>query len=299
LDVYLPYPFRLPEGVFGILGAYFMKNYSLSPPSFQEYIFSWWTQHRRDLPWRKTHDPYKILVSEMMLQQTQVQRVIPKYFDFIRKYPDIESLAQSKTSDIIIAWKGLGYNRRAVYLKRSAEKIHTQYNGVFPENEKDLKSLPGVGDYTARAVLVFAYKWDIGLVDTNIRKIITQYFFKGSKQKESVIRDFADTLVPRGKSWEWHQALMDYGALELGKNSIRIKTHDTKLSTVPFKETNRFLRGKILDLLRVTSISRMEVIQYCQKNYGKTDESINNALKGMIRDNLIESSHGRLRLPAQ
>ena len=180
---------------------------------FQAYIFAWWKTHRRDLPWRHTHDPYKILVSEVMLQQTQVSRVLPKYREFIQAYPTVKDLARASNSDVLKIWKGMGYNRRALYLKKAAEI------GEFPKSEGELVKLPGLGTYTARAILVFAYRKNVAMVDTNIRQIITHFFFHDAPQKDKIIQNIADQLVPKGKSWEWHQALMDYGALALEKKS--------------------------------------------------------------------------------
>ncbi len=117
-----------------------MEHFS-SPADFQTHIFSWWETHKRDLPWRHTSDPYRILVSEMMLQQTQVSRVVEKYREFLRIFPDINSLAHASTADVIRAWKGLGYNRRAVYLKRAAEVLMNIHNGILPETENDLKKI--------------------------------------------------------------------------------------------------------------------------------------------------------------
>ena len=190
-----------------------MKIKTKQIKEFQLAIFSWWKLHKRDLPWRHTRDPYKILVSEVMLQQTQVSRVLPKYIEFIKQFPAVNELAQSSGAEVLRIWKGMGYNRRALYLQKAAQEIVHSYKGIFPKRESLLTKLPGVGTYTARAILVFAYKQDVAMVDTNIRQIITHFFFEDISQKPSVIQEVADKLVPPGKSWEWHQALMDYGAL--------------------------------------------------------------------------------------
>jgi A/G-specific adenine glycosylase len=242
---------------------------------FQKYIFHWWKFHKRDLPWRHTHDPYKILVSEVMLQQTQVLRVIPKYREFIQRYPTANSLAKASTADILRIWKGMGYNRRALYLKKAAEI------GKFPKNEKKLANLPGIGKYTARAILVFAYKQDVSLVDTNIRQIITHFFFQDTPQKESVIADMADKLLPRGKSWDWHQALMDYGSSELKKNSRIIKKQKK------FIGSNRYFRGKLMDILRKGPVREHTIV----KDFSQS------IIEGLEKDGLIMRSHGNVLLP--
>ena len=143
---------------------------------FQIHILDWYTKYQRDLPWRKTRDPYKILISEIMLQQTQVSRVIPKYESWIQKFPTVESLANARVSDVLKFWSGLGYNRRALNLKKTAEIIMRDFEGKFPQDEKLLRSLPGIGIYTSRAVLCFAFDHQIAVVDTNIKKVILTQF---------------------------------------------------------------------------------------------------------------------------
>ena len=236
--------------------------------TFQDFIFLWWEQHKRDLPWRHTHDPYKILVSEVMLQQTQVRRVIPKYAEFIEAYPTANDLARATTADVLRAWKGMGYNRRALYLKRAAE--------IGREGK-----LPGVGKYTACAIGVFAYKKNIACVDTNIRRIITHFFFADTPQKESVIQSVADQLLPKGKSWEWHQALMDYGSLELPKIPGIVKKQKK------FKNSNRYYRGRIVDLLRNSSVKEAVLL----KDFSPS------IIDGLLRDGLIVRKNGLLALP--
>ena len=245
---------------------------------FQHQIFDWWELNKRDLPWRHTDDPYKILVSEVMLQQTQVSRVLAKYDEFIKVFPTISSLAIASTADVLKIWKGMGYNRRALYLKKAAMM------GEIPDSEEALLKLPGVGKYTARAILIFAYKQHIAAVDTNIRKIITHFFFHDTPQKEKIIQDVADKLVPIGKSWEWHQALMDYGSVEMPK--LHIKKIRTKKS-MPFKHTNRYFRGRIIDRLRENAISEIVLL----KDF--TAKTIN----GLIKDGLVERKNGVLQLP--
>lgn len=240
-----------------------------SPSKFQDFIFSWWKDHRRDLPWRRTHDPYKILISEVMLQQTQVGRVLPKYAEFIEAFPNISTLANASPADVLRAWKGMGYNRRALYLKKITS---------IPKTEKELMKLPGIGRYTARAILVFAFKKDIALIDTNIRKIITHFFFHDTPQKESRIQEVADWLLPKGKSWEWHQALMDYGASHLWSNLNKKQK--------PFKNSNRYFRGRVIDMLRDKAMA--------EKELNVKPEII----EGLIRDGLVvRSRDNMLHLP--
>lgn len=251
---------------------------------FQTFIFSWWKKNKRDLPWRHTHDPYKIMVSEVMLQQTQVFRVIPKYAEFIEAWPNVQSLAKASTADVLRMWKGMGYNRRALYLKKAAEI------GKFPNIESELIKLPGLGKYTARAILVFAYKKNVAMVDTNVRKIITHFFFDDKPQKESVIQKKADSLVPKGKSWEWHQALMDYGAL------VKLPWQNKK-KTIPFKESNRFFRGRVIDVLREGPMNETALIENFAQIYDRSEDFLKKILLVLEKDMLIVRKKGILDLP--
>ncbi|MFC1626754.1 Fe-S cluster assembly protein HesB [Patescibacteria group bacterium] len=260
---------------------------------FQSKIFDWWVDHKRDLPWRDTHDPYYIFVSEMMLQQTQVSRVIEKYQYFIRKYPLITDIAMVSLGDVIKEWQGLGYNRRAKYLKETCTKVVHSYNGIFPKDEDILCTLPGVGTYTARAIMVFSYKIDIAMIDTNIRQIITHYFYDNKLQKESDIQNVAEQILPIGKSWEWHQALMDFSA----QNSFSIQKNVSKKS-MPFKNTKRFYRGRIIDRLRKGKCKEKVLSKEYSKLYTKTKKYHMQIIEDLEHEGLIKrSSNGIISLP--
>lgn len=246
-------------------------------------IFSWWEDHRRILPWRQTRDPYRIFVSEIMLQQTQVLRVIPKYAELVEAYPTIKDLAQASAADVLRMWKGMGYNRRALYLHRAAQVIVETYRGKFPISEQLLSKLPGVGTYTARAILVFAYEKDIAMVDTNIRQIITHFFFKGHPQKEKLIQAVADQLLPKGKSWAWHQALMDYGAIALPRN----RPEQRRGTSIPFRESNRYYRGRVVDALREGPKSEQELSAIAKRSI----------IDSLRRDGLIVRKEAMFTLP--
>lgn len=260
-------------------------------------IFLWWKTHRRDLPWRHTHDPYKIFVSEVMLQQTQVLRVLPKYVEFIEAFPTVQELAKASPAQVLRAWKGMGYNRRALYLRKAAQIIAQDYDGKFPKDEKLLAKLPGLGIYTARAVLVFAYKQDVSLVDTNIRQIITHFFFDDIPQPEKVIEDMAGQLLPKGKSWEWHQALMDFGALRLRSGQVKkLKVHKV-VKSKPFKESSRFYRGRIIDWLREGDIRERVLITELTKRYAKPPEFIQSLINDLMKEGLVERNGVYIGLP--
>ncbi len=258
--------------------------------NFQNKIFSWWHENRRDLPWRHTRDPYRIFVSEVMLQQTQVDRVLPKYDEFLYFFPDVYSLARATPAQVLKVWKGMGYNRRALYIRKSARLVVEKYQGL-------LTKLPGVGTYTARAILVFAFGQSVPLVDTNIRKIVTHYFFRDKPQKEKVIEQVAAQLIPDNKPWEWHQALMDYAALEL--RNIRINKYaNLQMNKIPFKQSNRFYRGRMIDQLREGSMGETKLLEYFTKQYGKPKDFLRFIIQGLEADGLIDRTKSNvLRLP--
>ena len=226
--------------------------------SFQKEILTWYAQHQRDLPWRKTRNPYHIVVSEIMLQQTQVTRVIPKFENWLRTFPTVSDLANAPTADVLALWSGLGYNRRALNLKRTAQIVTEKHNGEFPQTEKDLLALPGIGTYTARALLCFAFDHQVAVVDTNVKKVIlTQLagekppglsLHDGNLSGAPAITDkeiqaLAEQILPQGKAYEWNQALMDYSSAVLKNEKIPIPKQSK------FKGSRRYYRGRVLKVL--------------------------------------------------
>jgi A/G-specific adenine glycosylase len=183
---------------------------------FQRRLLSWYAAHRRDLPWRRTGDPYHILVSEIMLQQTQVHRVLPKYREFLARYPDFESLARARTAEVKRVWYPLGYNIRPVRLQGIARETLARYDGRLPDDERALRSMTGIGRYTAGAILAFAYGRPAALVDTNVRRVLGRVFLggerRGAPRGQKAIWDLAAALVPRRRAYDYNQALMDFGA---------------------------------------------------------------------------------------
>ena len=177
-------------------------------------LLGWFKEHARDLPWRRTRDPYAILVSEVMLQQTQVDRVLPYYTRFLERFPTVEDLAAAATSDVIRIWSGLGYNRRAVNLQRAARAVVDELGGSFPDDPADLKKLPGIGAYTAGAIAAFAHERDVAFLDTNMRRVISRVIFGTESARESDALEAANALVPPGHGWTWNQALIEFGALQ-------------------------------------------------------------------------------------
>jgi len=173
-------------------------------------ILDWGRPRLRDLPWRKSRDPWSVLVAEVMLQQTQVGRVLPRWSQFLSRFPDPGSCAAAPVAELIKEWSGLGYNRRAVNLHRCAFQLVTVHGGNLPDDLDELLKLPGVGPYIARAVLVFAFERNFAVVDTNVTRILKRH--EGRRFKSAEVQELADDLLPHGESWIWNQVLLDFGA---------------------------------------------------------------------------------------
>ena len=222
-----------------------------SAKRFQKRILDFHKKHgRHELPWRQTTDPYLILVSELMLQQTQVERVIPKYNTFITIFPNVESLADAPLGDVLRLWSGLGYNKRARFLHQAARDVQNIFNGNFPQTFEDLKKLSGVGPYTAGALMTFAFNLPTPMIETNIRSVYIHEFFKSFDEvTDAELWPYIESTLYRENPREWYAALMDYGAhiKKTTKNPSRKSRHHTKQT--PFKGSLREVRGKILPSL--------------------------------------------------
>ncbi|MET0666549.1 MAG: A/G-specific adenine glycosylase [Acidimicrobiales bacterium] len=182
----------------------------MPPPLIASGVLDWWDGDRRDLPWRRTRDPWAVLVSEVMLQQTQVDRVIPKWTAFLDRFPDPARCAAAPVGAVIEAWAGLGYNRRGVALHQCARVVVDEHDGRLPMDLPALVALPGIGPYTARAVLAFAGERDVAVVDTNVARVLARQAGRPLRLVE--VQADADALVPSGQGWAWNQAMLDLGA---------------------------------------------------------------------------------------
>ncbi len=262
--------------------------------SFQKLILNYYRKQGRKLPWRKTSNPYYILVSEIMLQQTQVERVIEKYTEFISRFPDVGSLAQAPQHSVIRSWQGLGYNRRAIALKKSAEEIEKKFKGTLPRNYEELLSLPGVGPSTASAVCVFAYNQPRVFIETNIRAVFIHYFFSGVREvKDDDILAVVGKTLYRKNPRRWYNALMDQGVLlkKLYPNPGRKSAHYNKQS--PFKDSDRQIRGQILKILiGSTKCTEDQLLQIL----GKDERRVKKILEQLYKEGFIQKKRKHLYL---
>jgi len=181
--------------------------------AFQRRLLAWYRRSRRDLPWRRTRNPYHVLVSEIMLQQTQVARVVPKYREWLTRYPSIEALARAGAREVREAWYPLGYNARPLRLRDIARAALRRHRGRIPQTREELLALKGIGPYTAGAVLSFAFGRDEPVLDTNVRRVLRRVFLgEAARPADRALWDLAAALLPRGRAYDFNQALMDLGA---------------------------------------------------------------------------------------
>lgn len=225
---------------------------------FQEIVWNYYREHARQMPWRDEPTPYNVVVSEFMLQQTQVDRVRPKFEAWVEKWPDFASLAAASTEDVLRLWKGLGYNRRALRLQAVARRVHVDYDGNLPSDVEVLKTYSGIGPGTAGAIVAYAFNQPVVFIETNIRRVFLHHFFgdrEGVTDKEILpfIAEAVDGEHPR----EWYWALMDYGTFLKTQvvNPNRRSKHYTRQSK--FEGSNRQLRGLILERVLETGYLRL------------------------------------------
>lgn len=248
----------------------------------QQKIMDWWSINARDLPWRNDSTPYEVLVSEVMLQQTQANRVIPKYEEFLKEYPTLERLAVAETKQLLKVWSGLGYNRRALWLRDAAREIVRL--GAFPREVKTLRALKGIGEYTSRSILIFAFNDDIAAVDTNIRRVLIASHLADETMSKTEVQRIAEVLLLRGRSRDWHNALMDYGAMVLTAGVTGI----APLSRQPcFKGSSREIRGAIVRALtRTESMTANQL--YSQMGLECDKSMMNSILQQLVSEGLVE-----------
>lgn len=259
----------------------------MSPKEFQKIVYEYYKTHgRHSLPWRKTNDPYKILVSEIMLQQTQVDRVVPKFQSFIKKFPTVRVLAKASLHDVLLLWQGLGYNRRALYLKRAAESIAKEHKGIFPKTVEALEALPGIGHYTARAVCTFAYNQPNVFIETNIRTVYIHHFFPKKKKVADIeLLPLIEKTLDTKNSRLWYAALMDYGSMlkkTIQNPSRRSRSH---IKQSKFKGSLREARGKILRYITEQERVLARTLPRIFKDLER--EKVTQALQSLIHEEMI------------
>jgi A/G-specific adenine glycosylase len=275
-------------------------------PLDSDAILDWYAARRRDLPWRRTRDPYRILVSEVMLQQTQVARVVPYYEAFLERFPTEAALADAPAADVLRAWSGLGYNRRALALQAAARLVARD---GWPADATGLLALPGVGPYTAAAVASFAFDEQVAAVDTNVRRVVER--IDGRARRPAELAERATALLPAGRAAEWNQAMMELGATVCRgraaaceecpvvpcasrgrplERALPLALADRARGAQPrerFEETDRFVRGRIVAALAAGQPlpQRIEAAR------------IERALTSLERDGLVVRESGEVRLP--
>jgi A/G-specific adenine glycosylase len=294
-------------------------------------LLAWYRrQGRSELPWRTTRDPYYTLVSEFMLQQTQVDRVVPKFAAFVARFPDVASLAAASTADVLRAWKGLGYNSRAVRLKQAAEAVCERFGGRMPSDAGLLRELPGIGPYTAAAIRAFAFDLDDAPMDTNIRRIVHRLCFGieyPPKASAGELDARAQALAPAGEAHDWNSALMDLGATLCSARAPKclLCPLQTECVAAPvdaaaleaaraacakprspqnalrFEDTARYARGRIVDRLRElppgTAISLLDLHREVEPLLpGRGIQDIDDLVGALERDGLVARSGERIAL---
>jgi A/G-specific adenine glycosylase len=253
----------------------------------QRRLLRWYRRYgRHNLPWRKQPTPYRVLVAEVMLQQTQVSRVAPKYRAFLRRYPSFRALARAGTRELLALWSGLGYNRRALLLRECARCVVREYGGRLPTEERTLRALPGIGPYTARAINVFARNRDEVCVDTNVRRVLTHELKLPLTLRPRALEAAAQRLLPRGRSRQWHNALMDYGASVATSRVVGLRP---RMRQGRFLGSSRYYRGQALKLVlrqRILTVGQLA------RALGLTSHQGEGIVASLVHDGLV-ARHGR------
>jgi A/G-specific adenine glycosylase len=261
---------------------------------FRSIIFHYYFSHRREFPWRENITPYRVFISEVMLQQTQTNRVVPKFIDFTTQFPDFQTLAEADFSEVLRVWKGLGYNRRARYLQEAAEMVTDQFGGELPDDPGQLLALPGIGPATAASICTFAFNTPHAFIETNIRTVYIHFFFPNSAcVDDRQILPLVKQTIDHEHSREWYYALMDYGVMlkkTIG-NLNRKSRHYSKQSR--FEGSDRQLRGKILQLLLENNVVW---IDDTADVLGENPERIERVVSSLCSDNLVVRDQNRLTL---
>ena len=260
---------------------------------FQETVWDYYRTHQRAMPWREQPSAYNVLVSELMLQQTQVSRVMLKYRAFVEAFPDIAALARAPLSAVLVAWNGLGYNRRAKFLHDAAQKIVADFGGIIPATKQELVTLPGIGSNTAGAIMAYAHNEPTAFVETNVRTVMFHHFFADQTDKVSdkELLDVVEQVLDEENPREWYWALMDYGTYLKKTVGGRLDSSSHYKKQSPLKGSVREMRGRILKALTVRSYRDDEL-----QGVVGADERYATALKKLVGEGLIEHHESQISL---
>ena len=299
---------------------------SVTVQPLQEALLDWWDAGHRDLPWRRQRDPYAVLVSEIMLQQTQVSRVAPKFEAFLMRFPTLRALAAAPVAEVIRAWAGLGYNRRAVNLHRLALVVEAEHGGELPRTARALRRLPGIGAYTARAVAAIAFGEPVAAVDTNIRRVLTRVVDgPESSRTAGQAQELADAVLAHERPGAWNEALMELGALvclpaprcpecplrhlcATAPRAAAIREQRaayraaSRAAPARYENSTRFYRGRIVDILRAEEgwcgLKLDQLGARLRLDYTPEDRAwLATLLEGLARDHLIAYDGETASLP--
>jgi A/G-specific adenine glycosylase len=293
--------------------------------ALRERLVPWYHQHKRDLPWRHTTDPYKLVAAELMLQQTGVDRIAPRWTRFVERFPSWQAVAAATPGDVIREWQGLGYNRRAVSLHRMARAVVEQYGGALPDDRDELLKLPGVGPYTANAILSFVHGRDVAAIDVNLRRVIGRLAFGDAGAPMRDVEAVAAHSIPPGQSGDWNQALMDFAALQCtlrrpgcllcplrdvcraaGAGEYVPISRPVRVAAerrASYRGSTRYQRGKVVDVLRQlppgASLAAEEIGAALADDPAAGRFELEPLLAGLARDGLIQldTAAGRYHLP--
>ncbi len=280
---------------------------------FVSTIRTWWSSEARELPWRSVRDPWAIHLSEVMAQQTQLDRVVPKWKQFLERFPTVEAASRARAGELIELWDGLGYNRRALLLHRCAQEIVATYGGKYPRSLDELLALPGIGPYTARAIQAFAFELDVAVLDTNVGRVLAR--LTGKSLTASNAQALADSLVPAGAGWEWNQALLDFGAMVCTKRTPGCVTCPARaictwhgvgvdpaegsagvsVRQSAFEGSDRQARGRLIIHLRQGSVTRSEAIELIDLT--EEPDRAEQIIGSLESDGMVIEHQGRLQLP--
>jgi len=292
--------------------------------AFQHAVLHFYRHHKRDLPWRRTRDPYRILVSEVMLQQTQVDRVIPKYRSFLARFPTLRALARARFADVLREWLGLGYNSRALRFWRCARAVVREAGGKLPVDVGRLERLPGIGPYTAAAVAAIAFGARVPAVDVNVRRVLTRALYGRDYVSPPRVSQLALVVLPESSPAEWSQALMDVGSMyckasprctdcPLRASCAYVRARRKRLVRASsandhrprrvnaFVGSSRFYRGRVMRVLATRRCVQVDLLgREVKKGFSVTDGAwLQGILASLERDGLVRLDRARkkVRLP--